>query len=89
MKAILTVIGRDKVGIVYRIAEYLQRHEINILDINQTVMDRFFTMVVLVDYSATTTKISELQEGLNALGDELGLKIKFQSEEIFDAMYSV
>lgn len=89
MKAILTVIGHDRVGIVYRIAKHCSEQNINILDINQTVMDQFFTMVVLVDYTEAPADVAALQEGFQNLASELGLSIKFQSEEIFNAMYTV
>lgn len=89
MKAILTVIGNDKVGIVYRVSEKLAQHNANILDINQTIMEGFFTMVVLVDISKINVDFQQLQDEFTELGKAIDLEIKFQNEKIFHAMYNV
>lgn len=87
MKAILTVIGRDRSGIIARTSMLLYKHDANIEDLTQTVLSGYFTMVMLIDLSATTISFDELQEELNALGAEMGVEIRMQRREIFDAMH--
>lgn len=88
-KAILTVLGRDKVGIVYRISEKCKALDLNILDINQTIMDDFFTMVIMIDYSSAEDKFEVISEEFNKLGIEMGLQMKLQSEEHFNTIFTV
>lgn len=87
MKAILTVIGRDRSGIIARTSMLLYKHDANIEDLTQTVLSGFFTMVMLIDLSAMTISFEELQAELNALGAEMGVEIRMQRREIFDAMH--
>ncbi len=87
MKAILTVIGRDRSGIIARTSTLLYKHEANIEDLTQTVLSGYFTMVMLIDLSAMTITFEELQAELNALGAEMGVEIRMQRREIFDAMH--
>ncbi|MDO4357568.1 MAG: ACT domain-containing protein [Clostridia bacterium] len=87
MKAILTVIGRDRSGIIARTSTLLYKHEANIEDLTQTVLSGYFTMVMLIDLSAMTISFEELQAELNALGAEMGVEIRMQRREIFDAMH--
>lgn len=89
MKAILTVIGQDKVGIVYRVSKLMATHNVNILDVNQTIMDQYFTMIILVDVSEATVPFSDLQEACFELAKELNLSIRLQNEEIFKTMYNL
>ena len=84
MKAIVTVIGRDKVGITAAVCALLAQHSINILDISQTVLQEYFTMVMLVDLSACTASIGEMSDLL-----EQGLSIRIQREDIFNAMHRI
>lgn len=88
-KAILTVLGRDKVGIVYRISEKCKALDLNILDINQTIMDDFFTMVIMIDYSSAEGKFEVISEEFNKLGIEMGLQMKLQSEDHFNTIFTV
>lgn len=89
MRVIVTVYGLDRVGIIYGVCRLLAQANINILDISQTVMQEFFTMTMLADMSEATQELTVVRENLNALGAELGVTIRIQSEEIFTAMHTV
>lgn len=89
MKAIVTVIGKDRVGITASVCSLLARHNINILDITQTVLQEFFTMVMLVDTSACQQSIGEMADILEQAGKEQGLSIRIQREDIFNAMHRI
>ena len=89
MKAIVTVIGKDQVGITAAVCSLLARHNINILDISQTVLQEYFTMVMLVDTSACTASIGEMTDILAKAGQEQGLSIRIQREDIFNAMHRI
>ena len=87
MKAIVTVIGRDQVGITAAVCSLLAQHQINILDISQTVLQEYFTMVMLVDLTASTSSIGALSAVLEEAGKAQGLSIRIQREDIFNAMH--
>ena len=89
MKAIVTVIGKDHVGITAAVCSLLAQHNINILDITQTVLQDYFTMVMLVDTSACTDSVAELSDVLDQAGREQGLSIRIQREDIFNAMHRI
>ena len=89
MKAIVTVIGRDKVGITAAVCAPLAQHSINILDISQTVLQEYFTMVMLVDLENCSLSFTELTEKLSALGAEMDIAIRMQREDIFNAMHKI
>ena len=89
MKAIVTVVGKDQVGIIARVCVKLAEYNVNVLDINQTVMQGYFTMMMAVDVSACTVPLAELVEIMEALGKDMGLSIRVQREDIFEAMYRV
>lgn len=89
MKAILTVIGKDKVGIIANVSTLLFQKNANILDINQTIMDDFFTMVMLVDLSDINLSLKELNEILKETGKVLKVSIKMQHESVFNSMHLV
>ncbi len=89
MKAFITVIGNDQVGIIARIATILSESKINILDINQTVMDGKFTMIMLADISESSIPFSSLSEVLANEGKSLGLSIQIQHEDIFNSMHRI
>lgn len=86
MRAILTVIGKDKVGIVAGISSELLNYNINIIDISQTIMEDFFTMVLMVDLSKCNQSFEVIKNGLILKGHDLGLDVKIQREEIFNSM---
>ena len=87
MKAIVTVLGTDKPGIIAEISGCLYRYNINILDITQTILSGYFTMVMMVDLSAMICGFDEITGALNVLGERLGLEMRMQRSEIFDAMH--
>ena len=89
MKAIVTVVGKDQVGIIARVCVNLAEYNVNGLDINQTVMQGYFTMMMAVDVSACKVPLAELVEIMEALGKDMGLSIRVQREDIFEAMYRV
>ncbi len=89
MKAIVTVIGKDQVGITAAVCALLAQHNINILDINQTILQEYFTMVMLVDLSACELSIGELSDIMSKAGEERGLSIRIQREDIFNAMHRI
>ena len=85
--AVVTVVGNDTVGIIARVSAVLSQHEANILDISQTVLSGMFNMIMIVDISLS--RFAQLSEELEALGAELGLQIRIQRSEIFEAMHQV
>ncbi len=89
MKAIVTVIGKDQVGITAMVCSLLAEHNINILDITQTVLQDYFTMVMLVDTSACSLPIGDMSDLLNKAGQARGLSIRIQREDIFNAMHRI
>lgn len=89
MKAILTVIGKDKVGIIAGVSNELQRLNINILDVNQTIIDEFFTMIMMLDLKLSNSNFEEIKKSLKLKGKQLGVDVKIQREEIFNSIYSV
>ena len=89
MKAIVTVVGKDRVGIIADVCTFLAKCNINILDISQTVLQNYFTMMMLVDSSACSRPFAEIVSELRAHGEECGLSIQIQREDIFEAMHRV
>lgn len=89
MKAILTVIGQDKVGIIACISSKLLEFNINILDVNQTIMQDFFTMMMMLDCTNMNGNFDELKSVLTEEGKRLGVDVKIQREEIFKSMHSL
>ena len=89
MKAIVTVVGMDRVGIIGEVCTTLAALSINIVDISQTVMQEFFTMIMLVDTSACQKSFDEISEILTAKEQEMGLSIRIQRQDIFQAMHRI
>ncbi|MCX8582967.1 MULTISPECIES: ACT domain-containing protein [unclassified Gilliamella] len=87
MKTILTVIGKDQTGIIAGISQKLFELDINILDVSQTIMDEYFTMIMLLDLSKIKVSFDEVKTSLTQTGDRLKVKVNIQREEIFDAMH--
>ena len=87
MKAIVTVVGEDRVGIIAGVCTALANFNVNVLDINQTVMQGFFTMMMAVDVSACSVPLAELVTKMDAIGQGMGLSIRVQREDIFEAMH--
>ena len=88
MKAVVTVIGKDKVGIIAPVAQKLSEHGLNIEDISQTVMQDFFTMMMMVDVT-NVSDFSALAKSLEETGREIGVTIHIQHEDIFNAMHKI
>ena len=89
MRAIVTVLGKDRVGIMSLVCALLAQHSINILDISQTILQEYFTMVMLVDTAACDKSIVEISQLLEQAGQERGLSIRIQREDIFNAMHRI
>ena len=89
MKAIVTVVGMDRVGIIGEVCTTLAGLQINIVDISQTVMQDFFTMIMLVDTSACSKTFDEIADALTAKEQEMGLSIRIQRQDIFQAMHRI
>lgn len=89
MKAIVTVIGKDTVGIIADVCAMLASHKVNVLDISQTVLQDYFTMIMLVDASGCDVPFAELSQTLKDRGNERALAIRIQREDIFNAMHRI
>ncbi|MCI8594302.1 MAG: ACT domain-containing protein [Oscillospiraceae bacterium] len=89
MKAIVTVIGKDHVGIIASVCALLAEQKVNVLDISQTVMQDYFTMIMMVDAAESDVPFAELSSLLEAKGQEIGLSIRIQREDIFNAMHRI
>ena len=88
-KTIITVVGKDTVGIIAKVCTYLAESGINILDISQTIVSGYFNMMMIVDMSKTAKEFNTVADDLETLGKEIGVVIKCQREEIFDSMHRV
>lgn len=89
MKAIVTVVGKDQVGIIASVCNQLAQYNVNVLDISQTVMQGYFTMMMVVDVSACTVPLSQLCGIMEETGTAMGLSIRLQREDIFEAMHRI
>lgn len=88
-KTIITVVGKDTVGIIAKVCTYLAEQEINVLDITQTILQGYFNMMMIVDMNGSKKAFADYVEELNKLGEEIGVSIKCQREEIFDKMHRI
>jgi ACT domain-containing protein len=88
-KCVITVVGKDTVGIIAKVCTYLAESKINILDISQTIVSGYFNMMMIVDIANTTKSYDEILENLDKLGEGIGVSIKCQKEEIFDMMHRI
>ena len=86
-KIIITVVGKDTVGIIAKVCTYLADTHINILDISQTIVQGFFNMMMIVDTSRMSKQFGDMADELAALGQEIGVAVRCQKEEIFDMMH--
>ena len=89
MKGIITVVGKDQVGIIAEVCTYLAEEKINILDISQTIVSGWFNMMMVVDLSNCGNKFEDVVVGLNKLGEEIGVDIRLQREDIFNNMHRI
>ena len=88
-KIIITVVGKDTVGIIAKVCTYLAENKINILDISQTIVQDYFNMMMIVDMNNSTKVFGDMADELAALGEGIGVVIKCQKEEIFDQMHRI
>ena len=88
-KAVVSVLGNDQRGIIAKVTKILYEHDVNIMDISQTIVSGLFSMIMVVDMSSEHTNFDTVNQDLHALGEELGLQIRIQRNEIFDAMHHV
>lgn len=89
MKAIVTVIGKDRVGIIANVSRVLAENKVNIMDISQTILQDYFAMIMLVDLKEMTLSFSDLSHKLAEQGQTIGVQIKIQREEVFKAMHQI
>jgi len=86
MRAVITVVGKDRVGIIAAISSLLAEHNVNILDISQTIMQGFFTMIMLVDLEGSKIKFTDLKEILKKKGGQIGVDVNMQHEDLFNTI---
>lgn len=88
-KTIITVVGKDTVGIIAKVCTYLADNNVNILDISQTIVQDYFNMMMIVDMNNISKKFGVISDELQALGEEIGVIIKCQQEDIFNSMHRI
>jgi ACT domain-containing protein len=88
-KAIITVVGKDQVGIIAKVCNFLANQDINILDISQTILEGYFNMMMIVDVTNATDEFGDICDSLNDLGNEIGVNIKLQHVDIFNKMHRI
>ncbi len=88
-KTIITVVGTDKVGIIAKVCNYLADNQINILDISQTIVQGYFNMMMIVNAEESAKDLTSISKELSALGDEIGVLIRVQHEDIFNKMHRI
>ena len=89
MRAIVTVVGKDQVGIIAAVCVKLAEYNVNVLDISQTVMQGYFTMMMATEVSQCNVPLGELVTRMDEIGREMGLSIRVQREDIFEAMHRI
>ena len=88
-KSIITVVGKDTVGIIAKVCTYLANNRINILDISQTIVTGYFNMMMIVDMNDSAKPFNDIAQELSQIGEEIGVKIHCQREEIFESMHRI
>ena len=86
-RAVITVVGKDSVGIIAKVCTYLSDKNVNILDISQTIVDDFFNMMMVVDITSVDAGFQEISDQLAGISEEIGCRVQIQREEIFDNMH--
>ncbi len=89
MKAIVTVVGKDKKGIIARISNVLFENSVNIVDISQTIMQDMFTMIMMVEFDSSAVSVGDIDNALDVVAKDMGLSIHVQREEIFSSMHRI
>ncbi len=88
-KAIITVVGKDTIGIIAKVSTYLSESRVNILDISQTIVSGYFNMMMIVDVADMVKSFSDCRRELDEIGEALGVSVKCQREEIFEKMHRI
>ncbi|MCI8955709.1 MAG: ACT domain-containing protein [Eubacterium sp.] len=88
-KTIITVVGKDTVGIIAAVCTYLAENKVNILDISQTIVQEYFNMMMIVDCNGSVKPVHELADDLEKIGEEIGVSIRMQHEDIFNSMHRI
>lgn len=88
-KTVITVVGKDTVGIIARVCTFLAENNVNILDISQTIVQDYFNMMMIVDSNKSKKSFGDLSDEIAKLGEEIGVQIKMQSEDIFNIMHRI
>ncbi len=89
MKLVITVVGKDRVGIIAAVTKILADNDVNILSINQNILNGFFNMILFAEADENKIRLVNLQQALKVQGEEIGVEIKTQHQDIFDAMHKV
>lgn len=89
MRAVITVLGHDKIGIIYQVTKVLAENKVNVLDISQTILQDYFTMVMIVDLKDSLLKFEDLQQKLSETGKQMELSVRIQHQDIFDSMHRI
>lgn len=89
MKAVITVIGKDRVGILAKVSAACAQHNINILEVTQNILQGLFSMIMIVDVTASDMEIDQLADIFSALGKEIGMDIRFTRTELYEAMHQI
>lgn len=89
MRAVVTVVGKDKTGIISKVSTFLADKKVNILDISQTILEEYFAMIMLVDLSNAILSLADLAEECKTMGEKIGMSVHVQHEDIFNAMHRV
>ena len=89
MRAVITVVGKDTVGILAKVSAICAEHQVNIVEVTQSILQDMFAMIMIVDISAATVPISELSDEFDTLGEKLGLKIHVMHEDVFNSMHRI
>lgn len=89
MKAIVTVVGKDKKGIIARVSNVLFENSVNIVDISQTIMQDMFTMIMMVEFDSNEVSVGDIDTALDVIAEDMGLSIHVQREEIFSSMHRI
>lgn len=88
-KGIITVVGKDQVGIIAKVCTYLADNKLNILDISQTIIQGYFNMMMIIEINESVKEFATICEDLETLGQEIGVNIKLQHENIFNKMHRI
>lgn len=88
-RGIITVLGKDTVGIIAKVCTYLSEHNVNILDISQTIVQDLFNMMMIVDLTKSDKEVKEIIDDLETIGNAIGVRIQLQLEDIFNSMHRI